>query len=119
MNTSVKDKSLVFTKNEKAYVVYNKDFSSAVIVPVTVISVSKKYVKVNFDGEILNFSVKESNSFFLTDKNDRYLFCDEHKASEFAERRNLRRWICKHFSNGYSALSLEQLRKIKEIMSEK
>lgn len=118
MNTSVKDKSLVFTKNEKAYVVYNKDFSSAVIVPVTVISVSKKYVKVNFDGEILNFSVEESNSFFLTDKNDRHLFCNEQKASEFAERRNLRRWICKHFFY-CNSLSLEQLRKIKEIMSEK
>lgn len=104
-----------FTEGELAYAVSlrGRCFS---IIPTVVKRVGRKYV---YTQSGYDYEPCHGNENYLIEHIQMsLLFVTEREAMEYLERIQLERWLSNVFSNRNQRFSLDQLRKVKEILSD-
>lgn len=108
-----------FKVGETAYML-NKSRKPEQLIEVQVESIGRKYVTVNLIGWKLKFEVNNYSPYALTEKTEyskeRFLFATEDKYNEYKEIKELEYWLQNATRNIYNRFSLEQLRKLREII---
>lgn len=107
-----------FKVGETAYML-DKSHRQEILKEVQIESIGRKYVTVKLNGWAIKFEA-DFSPYALVVKTEysrnQFLFPTEQKYNEYKEIKKLEYWLCDATRCVYNRFSLEQLRKIREII---